>query len=268
MRGRVLLFVIVSLMSTGVAEAAECRRVADAPFIKIDPKALRPFQEVKLDRAYIFKLGQSVAQVETSGCWAGTSDNFDGQLISAGVLQWNYGQNSVQPLLKNFKTGRGALFPRFIQENMPQFGDLVFSPRCLSDRPKPVKGEAQPHPCQNDFLDPADNDGKRLKPELKAEFTKLFESDGMIQIQMDFVMQQMSKTLDFAERMFGKDAVSPKNFHWMFDIIVQQGEFPSLEAFKKNFARAWAYARTQDNAHQKMTAKGILLWYAGTRGVS
>lgn len=33
-------------------------------------------------------------------CFAGLSGNFDGQGISFGVLQWNFGQGSLQPLLK------------------------------------------------------------------------------------------------------------------------------------------------------------------------
>lgn len=33
-------------------------------------------------------------------CFVGLSGDFDGQGISLGVLQWNFGQNSLQPLLK------------------------------------------------------------------------------------------------------------------------------------------------------------------------
>jgi len=34
-------------------------------------------------------------------CFAGLSGDFDGQGISFGVLQWNFGQDSLQPLLKD-----------------------------------------------------------------------------------------------------------------------------------------------------------------------
>src|SRR6185369_10701434 len=33
-------------------------------------------------------------------CFAGLSGDFDGQGVSFGVLQWNFGQGSLQPLLK------------------------------------------------------------------------------------------------------------------------------------------------------------------------
>jgi len=37
-------------------------------------------------------------------CFAGVSGDFDGQGISFGVLQWNFGQGSLQPLLKRMFT--------------------------------------------------------------------------------------------------------------------------------------------------------------------
>ncbi|HEY4744406.1 MAG TPA: peptidoglycan-binding domain-containing protein, partial [Desulfuromonadaceae bacterium] len=37
-------------------------------------------------------------------CFAGLSGDFDGQGISFGVLQWNFGQGSLQPLLKRMCT--------------------------------------------------------------------------------------------------------------------------------------------------------------------
>jgi hypothetical protein len=37
-------------------------------------------------------------------CFAGVSGDFDGQGVSFGVLQWNFGQGSLQPLLKRMFT--------------------------------------------------------------------------------------------------------------------------------------------------------------------
>ncbi|MBI5874898.1 MAG: peptidoglycan-binding protein, partial [Deltaproteobacteria bacterium] len=34
-------------------------------------------------------------------CFAGLSGDFDGQGMSFGVVQWNFGQNSLQPLFKD-----------------------------------------------------------------------------------------------------------------------------------------------------------------------
>jgi len=41
-----------------------------------------------------FETGRGIPE-----CFAGLSGDFDGQGISFGVLQWNFGQNSLQPLL-------------------------------------------------------------------------------------------------------------------------------------------------------------------------
>lgn len=38
-------------------------------------------------------------------CFAGVSGDFDGQGISFGVLQWNFGQGSLQPLLRRMFSG-------------------------------------------------------------------------------------------------------------------------------------------------------------------
>jgi len=40
-------------------------------------------------------------------CFAGLSGDFDGQGISFGVLQWNFGQGTLQPLLKRMCTDYG-----------------------------------------------------------------------------------------------------------------------------------------------------------------
>ncbi|HOP39938.1 MAG TPA: peptidoglycan-binding domain-containing protein [Geobacteraceae bacterium] len=50
-------------------------------------------------------------------CFAGVSGDFDGQGISFGVLQWNFGQGSLQPLLK-----------RMIAEH-PEQARLIFHDR-------------------------------------------------------------------------------------------------------------------------------------------
>ena len=232
--------------------------MADEPFIRINPESLRTFQRSNLNRDTIFTLLKSVAQVETSGCWAGVSDNFDKQLISSGVLQWNYGQSSIQDLLVGFRRSMGTQFSAFVTTTMPRFGRLVFSDRCLGLTPR---GEA--HACSADFLDPADQDKKKLRNGLTEEMTALFEHNEMIQIQMDRVMAVMEKTLDFSKRLFGEQFVNERNFHWMLDIIVQQGGFDELEKFKEASDHGWAYATSRDLAHKKMTARGILIWYAG-----
>jgi hypothetical protein len=39
------------------------------------------------------------------GCWAMPTGNFDSQLISVGMAQWNFGTGSLQPVLKRWRDG-------------------------------------------------------------------------------------------------------------------------------------------------------------------
>ena len=54
-----------------------------------------------------FETGKPVPE-----CFAGLSGDFDGQGISFGVLQWNFGQDSLQPLLKEMI----KVHPRIIKQ--------------------------------------------------------------------------------------------------------------------------------------------------------
>jgi hypothetical protein len=53
--------------------------------------------------------GSFETDVAPPDCFAGVSGNFDGQGMSFGVLQWNLGQGSLQPLLSEFMAGNAAL---------------------------------------------------------------------------------------------------------------------------------------------------------------
>jgi Putative peptidoglycan binding domain len=52
-------------------------------------------------------------------CFAGLNGNFDGQGISFGALQWNFGQNSLQPLLKEMINSRPDIMESIFQGNYP-----------------------------------------------------------------------------------------------------------------------------------------------------
>jgi hypothetical protein len=53
-----------------------------------------------LDYRCLALTGSFETGVGVPDCFAGVSGDFDGQGISFGVLQWNFGQGSLQPLLK------------------------------------------------------------------------------------------------------------------------------------------------------------------------
>ncbi len=52
-------------------------------------------------------------------CFAGLSGDFDGQGISFGVLQWNFGQDSLQPLLRDMIASHPGVVREIFHEHYP-----------------------------------------------------------------------------------------------------------------------------------------------------
>jgi hypothetical protein len=57
-----------------------------------------------------FETGEGIPQ-----CFAGLSGDFDGQGLSLGVLQWNFGQGSLQPLLNEMITHHSEIVQSIFQ---------------------------------------------------------------------------------------------------------------------------------------------------------
>jgi hypothetical protein len=53
-------------------------------------------------------------------CFAGLSGDFDGQGLSFGALQWNFGQGSLQPLLELMKQSHADVFARIFGVHYPE----------------------------------------------------------------------------------------------------------------------------------------------------
>jgi hypothetical protein len=62
-------------------------------------------------------------------CFAGLSGDFDGQGMSFGVLQWNFGQGSLQPLLKRVCTDHGELARSIFHERFDQLTGMLSAAR-------------------------------------------------------------------------------------------------------------------------------------------
>lgn len=62
-------------------------------------------------------------------CFAGLSGDFDGQGLSLGVLQWNFGQDSLQPLLKTMLRQHRAVARAAFQENLPVLNAALAGPK-------------------------------------------------------------------------------------------------------------------------------------------
>jgi hypothetical protein len=194
-----------------------CREVGDAPFLRIDADSAARLGAIGLDRAAIFAQMHETSIPETMGCWAMPVGNFDSQLVSVGMAQWNYGTDSLQPLLKAWKKAQRGRFGRERKALMPVYGKLVFSRDCLA---VPVRPK-----CRAGILAAHGSDG-RLNPVILGEFTRLFESDAMLQVQLDTYLVLLEGVRQDLLRVFPAGPITLRKVRWAVDTKVQQGGFP------------------------------------------
>jgi len=202
--------------------SAPCRMVGDVTSLQIDPKAAEKLTEIGLDREAIFARMHETSIPETTGCWAMPVGNFDSQLISVGFAQWNYGTGSLQPILKqwlgSFRSRRAAKHE--LARLAPVYGSLLFSKSCLA---VPVKQK-----CSDGILAAHGIDGK-LNSTMIAELTSLFESDRMLQVQLDRYLELLGAVQDDLERVFPNRPITMRKVRWAIDTRVQQGRLPPDE---------------------------------------
>jgi hypothetical protein len=58
-------------------------------------------------------------------CFAGLAGDFDGEGISFGVLQWNIGQGTLQPLFAQMLQDQPHIMRRIFQDNLAQFTNML-----------------------------------------------------------------------------------------------------------------------------------------------
>jgi hypothetical protein len=182
------------------------------------------------------------------GCWAMPVGNFDSQLVSVGMSQWNYGTGSLQPVLKAWKKRLGGKFGRTRKALAPVYGKLLFSRACLK---VPVKDK-----CREGILAAHKADGK-LNPVILAELTAIFESDAMLQVQTDaYVALLMDVRADLL-RVFAGQPITMRKVRWAIDTKVQQGFFPADE----DLARLRGKLATMPEAERWDRLRAIFAWY-------
>jgi hypothetical protein len=252
------LFLAPPARGQTVAEiAATCRRVGDLPsrtgiaqFIRIDRGAAEQLAQIGLDRAAIFERMAETSIPETMGCWAMPVGNFDSQLISVGMSQWNYGTGSLQPVLEQWRASFGSRrrFRRALAALAPNYGRLLFSRDCLT---VPVR-----EPCRAGILAAHDPDG-RLHPVLAAELTAIFESDAMLQVQADAYVRLLLFVRGELMRVFPAGPITMRKVRWAIDTIVQQARLPPDE----DIARLRRRLAAMPQAERWPRLRAILAWY-------
>jgi len=209
---------------------AECLKVADNGKAKINQAALNELASIGLTRERIFQAIHDVAMPETQGCWAGSIGDFDSAILSVGAAQWNFGQSTLQPLLRSYKESFKSLaeFKAAIDSLAPTTGQLLFSEGCLRRViVKTAKGpsiEGITAECKQKIFALQKGHG-RVDDKFKAELDALFESDAMIQVQVDYFVSLLSSVKDDLRRVFPKTIPTTKQIKWAIDVKVQQG-FP------------------------------------------
>ena len=246
-----------------VAEIAlTCRKVGDVPsrtgaerFIRIDSGAAAKLAEIGLDRAAIFERMAETSIPETMGCWAMPVGNFDSQLISVGMSQWNYGTGSLQPVLEQWRDGFGSRrrFRKELAALAPTYGALLFSKDC---RAVPVR-----EPCRAGILAAHDPQG-RLNPEIAAELTAIFESDSMLQVQADAYVRLLLFVRGELLRVFPSGPITMRKVRWAIDTIVQQGRFPADE----DIARLRRKLAAMPPEERGPRLRAIFDWYEALAG--
>ena len=229
--------------------APVCRRVADEAFLRIDPEAAALLGAIGLDRAAVFARMAETSIPETMGCWAMPVGNFDSQLVSVGMSQWNYGTGSLQPVLKAWKRQLGGKFGRTRRMLAPVYGKLLFSRGCLK---VPVKDK-----CREGILAAHGADG-RLNPVILGELAAIFESDAMLQVQTDAYVALLLEVRRDLLRVFAGQPITMRKVRWAIDTRVQQGFFPADE----DLARLRAQLAAMPEAERWERLRAIFDWYA------
>jgi hypothetical protein len=252
------LFLAPAAGGQTVAEMAmTCRRVGDVPsragvaqFIRIDPAAAAQLAQIGLDRAAIFERMAETSIPETMGCWAMPVGNFDSQLISVGMSQWNYGTGSLQPVLEQWRESFGSRrrFRQALAALAPNYGALLFSQDCLA---VPVRA-----PCRAGILAAHDEEG-RLHPVLAAELTAIFESDDMLQVQADAYVRLLLGVRGELMRVFPAGPITMRKVRWAIDTIVQQARLPADE----DIARLRGKLAAMPQAERWPRLRAIFAWY-------
>jgi hypothetical protein len=166
-------------------------------------------------------LTKIVGRFENEGDpYKGVTGDFDGMGISCGVLQWNIGSNSLQPLVR-------AVGKTVVGNTMPTFGDAMWN-ACNGTI---AQGLAIVRKWQTN---------NRLLAKPAAELRALLGSPDMRAQQNQAIAHVATKADTLAAEWAtarGKPARTLQELIWFFDIVTQNGSmkdvsFADVKAFK------------------------------------
>jgi Uncharacterized protein conserved in bacteria (DUF2272) len=149
---------------------------------------------------------------ETSGNpFSGITGNFDQMGISCGVLQWNIGKSSLQPLV--LQVGKTT-----VEKYMPMYGDELWD---ACNKPK----------SEGLIIVRAWQKNNVLRSVIKNELANLFGSAEMIEVQLQFANNTGTRAFELATRWakeMDNRASTLQEFCWFFDLLVLNGGLKEL----------------------------------------
>lgn len=251
--GIAALFILICSPATA---QSQCVPVRSDPALQINRDNTIALNRMHINREQLFLTLRHTAEIETGGCWGKATDNFDGQIMSVGILQWNYGQNSLQPLFRRFRAqiGGNAAFRAFVREHMPLHGEALFSGACLEKTTVNTEGRRVLHPaCAANIL----GEDNHPLPSVRTEVSNLFGAPLMRQIQLDFFLTEFTSVERKITNLSESEIVSARKVAWAFDMVVQQGDLPSAG----NVSRVREAYATRTAERKKATLHNVLEWY-------
>ena len=143
------------------------------------------------------------------GCYSGLTGDFDGQGLSFGVLQWNIGQGTLQPMLSQMIAQHGDVARNVFNDQLPALQSMLQLPRA---------GQLA---WARGIQDPVRH---QIQTPWKGLFTALGQTPEFQAIQCDFASAIHNAAMQLCTR-FG--VVSERAIALMFDIRVQNGSISS-----------------------------------------
>src|SRR5699024_9091495 len=137
-------------------------------------------------------------------CFSGLAGNFDGQGISLGCLQWNVGQGTLQPLLKEMTEHHPRVMNRVFKDKILELQAVLNSTRTEQmDWARSIQGNNN---------------------EVKEPWNKMFRKWGKQHAFQQIQVQAAHPRFDEAVELAGNyDLRSERGVALMFDIKVQNG---------------------------------------------
>lgn len=138
-------------------------------------------------------------------CFCGLSGDFDGQGISFGVLQWNFGQGSLQPLLKEMVTQHAEVAKSVFGEHLDALEEALKA----SDDELMNFARSVQHPVKHTVYEPWRGFAKTLGRTLEFQQIQVKHASGMFQRALAMCGEY---------ELWSERAVA-----LMFDIVTQNG---------------------------------------------